>query len=127
MLTTHVPEYWNLILLKIPLPSIINFQANDQRVRDHQKRRTRNNYTGGFDIEKISRKKIGDWFSWAEFKIAISESNNANNKIFFAGNGNSYAEDANLLIRVNFLASTSQDANGHVTLMWISFRLDRCQ
>ena len=111
VLTTHVPEYWNNI---VENTFTVNHQLPGQRPKSTTPPETTNPkyYTGGFDIEKISENS-GTGLADAEFKIAISESN-ANNKIFIASNGNSYAEDANLPSGVTFLTSTS-DANGHAT------------
>ncbi|WP_066026155.1 SpaH/EbpB family LPXTG-anchored major pilin [Enterococcus mundtii] len=111
VLTTHVPEYWNNI---VENTFTVNHQLPGQRPKSTTPPETTNPkyYTGGFDIEKISENS-GTGLAGAEFKIAISESN-ANNKIFIASNGNSYAEDANLPSGVTFLTSTS-DANGHAT------------
>lgn len=111
VLTTHVPEYWNNI---VENTFTVNHQIPGQRPKSTTPPETTNPkyYTGGFDIEKISENS-GTGLADAEFKIAISESN-ANNKIFIASNGNSYAEDANLPSGVTFLTSTS-DPNGHAT------------
>lgn len=111
VLTTHVPEYWNNI---VENTFTVNHQIPGQRPKSTTPPETTNPkyYTGGFDIEKISENS-GTGLPDAEFKIAISESN-ANNKIFIASNGNSYAEDANLPSGVTFLTSTS-DANGQAT------------
>lgn len=111
VLTTHVPEYWNNI---VENTFTVNHQLPGQRPKSTTPPETTNPkyYTGGFDIEKISENS-GSGLADAEFKIAISESN-ANNKIFIASNGNSYAEDANLPSGVTFLTSIS-DANGHAT------------
>ncbi|WP_339093268.1 SpaH/EbpB family LPXTG-anchored major pilin [Candidatus Enterococcus mangumiae] len=111
LLSTHVPEGWNNI---VENTFTVNHQIPGQRPKSTTPPETTNPkyYTGGFDIEKMEENSE-EGLAGAEFKLAISESN-ANNKIFIASNGNSYAEDANLPTGVTFLTTTS-DENGHAT------------
>ena len=104
ILETHVAENWNGILENTFTE---HHQIPGQKPKTTTPPPTTNPkyYTGGFDLNKTAEDTKAA-LAGAEFKIALTESD-ANNKIFLANDGKSYAEDATLPAGVSYLTSTS--------------------